>query len=218
MLVGKNQEGSISVIVAVLMSLLFISASVFGLWAFTQSQTYKNDVDAIVEDEVALAVQAAKTAKDAEFVEIQKSPTKTFTSSSTYGSLKFSYPKTWSLYNEDGSSGTEFSLYGHPNIVHDTSNGVPFALTVQVVSKSYDTVLESFSRNIESGSVIAKAFRPEKVKNVLGSRLSGEIDRDVTGTTIVLPLRDKTIVFTTQSTEYLSDFNNIILPSISYAP
>ena len=65
----SKEEGSISVILAVLFGLLFVSASIFGVWAFSSRQDYKDNVDAKIDDAVVIAVQQTETAKDVEFVE-----------------------------------------------------------------------------------------------------------------------------------------------------
>jgi len=218
MIKTMNQHGGLSVILAGVFGLLSMLFLIFGLWAFSERSTYKNDADKLIADEVSLAVQAAESAKDAEFVEKEKAPNLTYTGSATFGSFTFSYPKTWSLYSQDKSSGNEFSVYGAPGIVPSVSSGQSFALRLDISTKSYDTELQSIQRLIESGNTVASAYRPEKLPQVLGTRITGEISSGISGSMVLLPLRDKTIKIYTESTEFLGDFTNIILPSIMYVP
>ena len=213
-----NQRGGISVILAGVFGLLSVLLLVFGVWAFSERSTYKNDVDKIVADEVAIAKQAAETAKDAEFVELEKAPNRTYTGSETYGSFQFSYPKTWSLYEEEGRSGSVLSVYGFPGIVPGTSSDRQYAIRLEITSKTYDSELSAIQRDIESGKVTADAYRPDRLPDVLGTRVSGEIQTGINGSMVLLPLRDKTIKIYTESSEFLGDFTNIVLPSINYIP
>lgn len=218
MIMMRNQRGGISVVLAVVFGLLSVLFLVFGVWAFSERSTYKNDVDAIVADKVVLAVQSAETAKDAEFVELEKAPNRVYTGSATYGSFQFSYPKTWSLYEEEGRSGAVLNVYGFPGIVPGVSSKRPYAIRLEISTKSYDSELSSLQKSIESGKVTAAAYRPAKLQDVLGTRISGEIATGVNGSMVLLPLRDKTIKIFTESNEFIGDFTNIILPSISYIP
>lgn len=218
MINNKNQSGFISVVLAVAFGLLFVSASVFGFWAFSERGDYKNNVDAKIEDAVTLAVQKAESAKDVEFLEKEKSPVRRYSGSSTYGSLSFEYPKTWSVYVEESSSGTVLDLYAHPFVVPDTGLKQPYALRAQIISTSYDKEVESITRDVEKGTLSSEAYRPAKVQNALGIKATGEISRDLQGSMILLPLRDKTIKVFTESVEFLGDFNTIVLPSITFVP
>lgn len=213
-----RERGSISVVLAVIFGLLFVSTSVFSIWAFTGMQDYKNNVDKKVEDASALAVQKAESAKDVEFLEKEKSPLRSYTGSATYGSLSFDYPKTWSVYVEESASGTVLDLYAHPFVVPDTGSKQPYALRAQIVSTAYDSESAKLLRLVEGGELTATAFRPESVQNALGLKYTGQIERDISGSLILLPLRDKSIKVFTESEEFLKDFNNIIVPSISFIP
>ena len=39
-----------------------------------------------------------------------------------------------------------------------------------------------------------------------------------TGAMLIIPVRDKTLQIYTESSDYLSDFNNIVLPSLTFVP
>jgi hypothetical protein len=212
-----KEEGSISAVLAALFGLFFIISAGFGAWAFSERQSYKNDVDAKIETAVDVATEKAKTAKDTEFVEQQKLPTRTYTGSATYGSLTFAYPKTWSVYAEDGGA-TAVDVYAHPDVVPGLRSGQPYALRVEVVNTPYDQAISANERYLKDGTLTATAFRAKKVPDTLGTRFDGQLTRDVAGAVVYLPLRDRTIRITTQSPQFLNDFNNIILPSITFVP
>lgn len=213
-----NKSSHLSLILAIVFGLLFVFSSIFGIWAYFGMQDYKNNVDQKIADASAVAVQQAETAKDAEFVEKEKSPVKTYKGPATYGSLTFSYPKTWSVYAEESASGTVLDVFAFPDVIPGFKNDQTYALRIEITSQTYDSEVKKFDRDIESGAVTAAAFRPAKVSNVLGLRLDGAIERDVQGAMVVLPLRDRTIKIYSEIPQYVTDFNNIILPSITFVP
>lgn len=214
----NDQRGSVAVILAGAFGLLFVIALIFGFWAFSERNTYKNDTDELIDDAVVIAVQDAETAKDVEFTEREKLPTRTFTASATYGSLSFSYPKTWSVYLEESSSGVVVDIYAHPNVLPGFKSEQPYALRAEITSTSYEREVEDLEREIADGSLSVTAFRPDKVRSVLGIKAEGEIRRDVQGAIVLLPLRDRTIKVYTESREFLNDFNAIIVPSLNFIP
>lgn len=217
MLMNK-ENGSISVILAVVFGLFFLLALIFGGWAFTSRQDYKNNVDQKISDANKVAVQEAETAKEAEFVEREKSPVRTYTGPVTYGAVSFEYPKTWSLYEVKAASGTVLDLFGFPLVVPGVTNDQTYAIRTEIVSQTYDTVVKQFDKDVKSGAVTSTAYRPEKVPSVLGVRLDGTIERDVQGAMVILPLRDRTIKIYTEIPQFVGDFNNILLPSLTFVP
>ncbi len=214
----EQSRRSVSGILAVLFGLGMVVFIALFVWAFAGQQDYKNNVDQKVAEATVVAVQEAESAKDVEFLEKEKKPYETYRGSSTYGSLSFEYPKTWSLYVEESTSGTVLDLYAHPVVVHDTSADIPYAFRVEITSRSYDTELSSFESDIEKGVVRAEAFRASSVPDALGVKLTGEIDRNIQGVMVLLPLRDRTIKLFTESTDFANDFNSIILPQLSFIP
>lgn len=214
----NKESGSISVIVAGVLGFFFVMSMVFGLWAFTSRQDYKNNVDEKIADASAVAVLEAESAKDAEFIEKEKSPVRTYTGPATFGSLTFAYPKTWSVYAIEQASGTVLDLFANPGVVPGVKNDQTYALRAEIVSQSYDAVIKTYENDIKTGAVKATAYRPEKVPSVLGLRLDGEIDNNTQGAAVVLPLRDRTIKIYTEIPQFVGDFNTIVLPSVTFVP
>ncbi len=214
----NKEQGSVSVLLAGIFGVLFLGSTVFAFWAFAGRQDYKNNVDEKIADASAIAVQEAETAKDAEFVEKEKSPLRTYKGPATYGSVSFDYPKTWSVYAEEGTSGTVLDLYAFPGVVPGISDEKTYALRVEITSQSYDKEIKNYDQEIKTGAVTATAFRPAKVPTALGLRLDGQIEREVEGAVVLLPLRDRTIKIYTEIPEFVGDFNTIILPSLTFIP
>jgi len=218
----KLQGGYVSgtLIALIVVSVLLVGSLAFGMWAFVSRQDYKNNSDkkaAAAADQRQAEVEATMTAK---FIEEEKKPYTSHKSPDQYGSIEVVYPKTWSVYVEEGSSGgTPVNNYFHPRAVPDTGKPAnSFALRIQVVDDSYDRVVKTFESDVRSGKVSASPYSLPKVSSVIGTRFDGQVERDKQGSMVILPLRNMTIKVWTESPNYLEDFNNIILPNLTFAP
>ncbi len=219
-----NQIGAAPalVIACFLLALLLIAAAVFGWWAYQGRQDYKNHVDQRVAAASAQAKADQKTADSKTFAEAAKSPTKTYSGAATYGTLSFSYPKTWDAYVDDTNLNQPLNSYYYPDYVPATTANLAYALRVQLLSDSYDSVINSFSGTIKQGKLSAVAYIPPKMKDVknaqLGTRLDGTLAQNIQGAMVVVRVRDKTLKIWTESSNFMADFNNTVLPSLTYVP
>lgn len=215
----RNQVGSISiaVVVAVAMTLFFFAATGFGVWAFLGRQDFKDNVDEKIAQAVEVAKTETGTVKEAEFAERDKSPTKIFRGSETFGALRFSYPRTWSAYLVNGAGSTPVDATLHPDLVTNNKD-TAFALRLQILESAYDSEVKEFETDIEEGRVTSSPYSLKQVPGVVGVRLSGEIDTRKTGTLVLLPLRDKTIKIWTEGGDFVGDFDKFILESLTFQP
>lgn len=203
----------------IVVSLFLLIALGFGVWAFANMQDYKDHSDRKSAAAVAVAEQRLSAKKDNEFAIAQQQPLRSYTGPAPYGSLKIKYPKTWSAYvgESDSNGGMPINGYFNPGYVPATDNPKNlYALRVQIVSKSYDSVAKTFQGNIKSGKLKATAYIPENAKSVTGLRLDGQIATDKSGSMVIMPLRDKTLELWTESPSFIDDFNNYILPNFTF--
>lgn len=213
-----SHQGSKMTIVLAITVLLFIGTLIFAIWAYGGMQDNKNNVDKKVQAAVTAAEQQLSVKKDQQFAEELKSPNKTYQGPDTFGSISFKYPKTWSgQVTVDDKGSTPVDGYFHPGVIPALDSSTAFALRVQIVSDSYDTVLSQFSNQASDSTIKISPYRAAKVKSVLGSIVTGAINDGQKDTMVVLPLRDKTIEISTQSDQYRGDFNNI-MKSFSFSP
>jgi hypothetical protein len=219
-----NQNGSVN---ALLLPLLIavvalVVVAVFGAWSFSSRQTYKNDSNQQVAKAVETAKQQNTTQLTAAFNQQEKSPLDSYSGPETYGSIVLQYPKTWSAYID--STGTGAALidgYFDPAIVPAIQDqNSTFALRIQVVNSTYSQELQQFSGGQQSGVDTITPYSLPKVPSVVGVEVTGQLpnDNNVTGTMVVLPLRNETITVWTEGTQFLSDFNGFILPNLSFSP
>ena len=219
----KDQNGSVASFVLIFVLVLaFLGAAVFGGWAYMSRQDYKDNSD----KKAAAVVDAAKKDQEAElqksFDEKEKLPNKTYKGSTTYGTVTFAYPKTWSAYVDETSTSEPINGYFHPDIVPGVQSKTAYALRVQLVNTDYSSVVKQHDAQVKDGSAKASAYVPPKMVGVTnvqpGTRLDGTLDQDTNGSMVIIKVRDKTLQIYTESNDYLSDFTNTVLASLSFAP
>lgn len=200
---------------------LLIGAIVFGGWAFSSRQDYKNNVDAKITAAVNQAKQQEGAVKDQQFAEASKSPLKAYNGPEAYGSLAVNYPKTWSGYVDDSGQGNAVvDGYFAPGVVPPiNSQSSVFALRLQVLNTSYSQTLQGLQSQQQSGKLTINTYALPKLAKVVGVEVTGQLSGSNSSTTmVVLPLRSETLEISTQGNQYLSDFNNYILPNFSFSP
>ena len=216
-----GESGNVLLIPVIALTVLFIGAAVFAVWAFGGRQDYKNHSDAKVASAVAANKEVVQAADAKQFAEAAKNPLKTYTGPDAYGSVKVTYPKTWSAYVDTTGSSTPLDAYFHVDYVPSTQSKQPYNLRVQVVANNYSNQLSQFTSLAKLGKVTVAPYSLPKVPKAAGSVLTGQVfpgNQAANGTLIMLPLRDKTLKVWTESPTYLADFNTYILPNLSFIP
>jgi hypothetical protein len=226
---NQNGVGSLPLLFGLTLVFLVV-AIIFGAASFSKEQDYKNNVDAKIATAVTAAKQQQSAADTAANAKANELPLRTYNGPEAYGSLVVSYPKTWSAYVDDtggssGSSNVPVDGYFDPGTVPSISSNANsvFALRVQVLNQAYSQVLSSFSSQFSGGSApTITTYSLPKVPQAVGVEVNGALSSNgnnpVTGTMVVLPLRADTLEIWTEGTQYISDFNNNILPNFSFSP
>ncbi len=218
----SNQDGEINMLLVplVLVTLLFLAAAGFGLWAYSSRTDYKNNSDQKVAAAVETARKQEGIAKDKAFAEREKNPLTTYQGPSAFGSVRVNYPKTWSTYVHS-TAGTPLDTYFAPRAVPTVEdvNSV-YSLRIQVLAQPYTEIMQALEDQIKTQTITATPFAFPKVPDVIGTRLNGQInsEKKTTGSMIIMPLRDKTLEVYTESPEFLNDFNNTIIPQLVFSP
>ncbi len=213
----NDQRGAINILIIplIISIILFFSALAFGVWAYMERAEYKEKSDKKVAAAVAVAVERTKTDKDNEFVEKEKEPLRQYTGPEALGSISVKYPKTWSIYTDENNN--RMTILGNPKTVPADPKSA-YALKIEVVERSYDSEAKNYDNSVKAGKLRATAYSLPKLPKVVGVRMDGEVDFNKQGAIVLLPLRDKTIKISTQSTQFLNDFNKNILPNIVFSP
>jgi len=218
-MINRDERGSIVLyIVLGLFVVLFASATAFGVWAYGSRQDYKDNSDQKAAAAVAVAVKNEDKTKDAEFVEREKNPLRTYTGPEQYGKVSIQYPKTWSAAITEAASNNVIDGYLHPSFVPGFQSNTNFALRLQVLQSPYDAVLKQFDSAVRGGQVKVTPYVAPKQPGITGARIEGQLTPQKKGTMVLLPLRDKTIKLWTESDQFVGDFNNIILANLTFQP
>src|SRR5690606_27108300 len=213
----KNQSGAMNVLLVplIISSLLLVATIGFAAWAFTERQTYKNDVDGLIATAIEINSKEVSDQKDNEFLEREKYPLDTFEGGSQHGAIKVSYPKTWSAHITETQDTAEYVF--SPRYVSGDQNESR-ALKIVVENNPYSQALAIYDGQLLNGELKAKAYSLPKVRNVVGTRFDGAIEPGKQGSVLLLPLRDKTIKIFNEVPGVSNDFNKIILENLSFNP
>lgn len=220
----QGEQGSMNVLLVpvILLAVLFVAAASFAVWSFQSRQDYKNHSDAKVAAAVAVNKQQVQADDAKNFAEEAKKPLKPYIGPEQYGSLRILYPKTWSSYVDVSNAATQpLDAYFHDDYVPATEMKQTYQLRVRVVAQSYSTLLNQLSSQIKAGKATAAPYALPKVPDVAGTRLDGNViptNSQLTGTLILLPMRDKTLQIWTESPTYLPDFTGNILANMTFSP
>lgn len=213
-----DSRGSVLVILSIIFLVIGLLGAIgFAVWAFSERQDYKNNVNS----KIITAVQANTKKVQAEdataFAEELKNPLKTFVGPEAFGTINISYPKTWSVYAIAGGGNSPVDLYAYPDVVPSVNDQASsFALRVQVVEQKYSAVLQQYSGQQKQGKLAVVPYVLPKVPGVTGVRLDGQLTQNKQGSMVILPIRDKTLKIWTESNTFLDDFNDKILPNASF--
>lgn len=202
----------------IVVGVLFLGTAGFAVWAYMGRQDYKNNSDQKVEVAVEKAVEETEATEAIKYAEEAKNPLKTYVGPSAYGAVTLQYPKTWSSYVVLAGTGP-LNAYFHPDYVSDVGDdNNSYALRVQIVSRAYATIVRGYDSEVKTGKVTAVPYSLPKVPSVAGIRFDGQITPKKRGTLIVLPLRNVTLQISTESTDFVRDLDNIILPNLIFSP
>lgn len=200
-----NQRGTMNplLIPLILTVILFIGTCVSTFVYYSRYIDQKDNVDAKIASAVELAESEQKTKLEAEFREKEKLPNKTYTSPALYGSVKLTYPKTWSSFVDDNGNSLEY--YAHPDVV--PSKGVNFALRMSVSEKAFATEVKRYEQLVKNGDLTAQSIA---VAGTTGTRFDGLLKKDQEGILVMFPLRDTTLKVWTENKDYKGDFESVL--------
>lgn len=189
-----------------------IGFAVAGISYYTKFVDQRDNNQPKIDAAVVAAEETQRKELEAEFAEKEKEPNRLYTGPAELGSVKISYPKTWSAF-VDGSAGREVQFYGHPSFV--PADGVNYALRMSVVSREFSSEIKRYDAAVKKGDLKASAVR---ISGKNGVRLDGFLKPDQEGSMVIFQLRDKTLSVWTESKDYRKDFNNIVIKQLSFVP
>lgn len=209
--VKKDNSGLIKTIIIIAVSLLAVTFIGLFIWMTMQYSEVSADVQGQIDVAVAKAKDEQAQKDEAEFLEREKYPYKTFAGPADYGQLTFEYPKTWSVYvAADASSGGDFKAYFNPNQVEAVGNNTINALRVTIRNVSFENVTAEYQKFMEkkdSNLTMATVT----FNGITGNRYTGTIpNTDLSGYIVTFKIRDKTAILQTDSVLFQADFDKLL--------
>lgn len=214
----SRQAGLVNplLITSILLSLLSAGLGGVAIWAYGNYADQKNNVDSKISAAVVDVKKLQSDADEKAFAEREKKPTRAFVGPDDFGRVSFQYPKTWSVYvAKDGSGGSAYEAYLHPGVVPPVSSTTPYAARVVVESRQYEAILKTYESLVKKGTLKSS---PVTIGSFSGVRLDGEFTKDRKGSAVIFKIRDKTLTLASDAEAFRSDFDNIILKSLTFNP
>lgn len=149
--------------------------------------------------------KAQKAADEASARVAAETPYDTYTAPSAFGDFVIKYPKDWSSWVKEVAGGsTQVEFIATPDIVKVLpDNSINYAQHITLVNNTYENVKVSYDQRIKAKKVTAASAT---VSGISGTRYTGDYDTRHTGIVVLVPVRDKTMVFTCENTRYQSEF------------
>ena len=207
----KDVAGLIKTIVIILLALVSVAFIGLFIWMMGQYHEAQSDLDGKIAIAVAEAKDEQAQKDEADFLEREKVPVRSFSGPADYGELSFSYPKTWSLYvAEDASNGGNYIAYFNPIQVDPLARESINALNLTIRNQSFESVVESYKGQVE-GKEPAMTVETITVNGATANRYVGKIPgTEHNGIVVMIKIRDKTVILQTDSMLFEADFNALI--------
>ncbi len=211
----KDIAGLIKTIAIVALSLVAVTFIGLFIWMTIQYTNVSTDVSGQIEIAVAEAKDEQATKDEAERLEAEKYPYKTFAGPADYGQLSFEYPKTWSVYIAAAatSSTGDFNAYMNPVQVDAVGKETVNALRVTIRDESIDEVSKEYQKAMEkrNSNLTMESVTIGKSGNITANRYTGTIpNTSLSGYIVTFKIRDKTAVLQTDSVLFKDDFDKLL--------
>jgi hypothetical protein len=198
-------------IIFVLLLLLGLGTAGFGILTLTfatKASTATKTLEAQKAAAAAAAKDEQKKADDAAALHANESPFRAYTAPGPYGGFVISFPKTWSSYVDEEPQGTQVKLILNPEFIRRI-NGTDQKNATQVtfIEQTKEKYLSQFAGNLKKG---AQKQSDTTVSGQAAYNLTGTFPDRRTVHMVVVPVRDKVLVFSNENSQYEAEFNQIL--------
>lgn len=161
-----------------------------------------------VNEAAAKARADQKKLDDEANAKINGSPFRAYTAPPQFGSFVINFPKHWSSYLSEETSGAQVQLLLNPDFVRKINGkDAPMATKVALVNRTKDQYLSQFTEPMK-----------KKTLQQTTTKVSEQTAYDITGTfsdrktirQVVVPIRDKVLVFSIENSAHVKEFDEIL--------
>jgi hypothetical protein len=198
----------------ILIAILALGAAGFGVMAmvyFNKASVATKTLETQKAAAVDKAKIAQKKADDEANTIANESPFRSYVAPVEFGSFEIKFPKNWSASIDQEKNGTQINLIINPDFVRRTNGTDELVATkVTLIERPQDQYMSTFSSLVKSGTLKQADI------TVSGQRafdLTGRFSDKRTSRLVIVPVRDKVLVFTNENSKYGNEFNQIIAQS-----
>ncbi len=209
-----TQRGEINLhlVLTIFLGVGMVLFGVLAVIAYRDNTYIKTNLSQLNAKAAAEAAAKQKQADDLAHIKANEEPYRTYVAEPLNGGFQLQIPKNWSLYTANGVSATvQLDLAANPDVVvvNQGSGAVnTHAFHLQLRKQSLNAVSKTFEKNIKNKTLGSKAVT---VSGIRGTWFEGAIDQQRhNGVVVVLPVRDKTLVISTETRNFLNEFNKIL--------
>jgi hypothetical protein len=213
---GGSSRGA-GPIMIVLVIIFGLGTLIFAMLTLAEAGKATNAQNVLDHDISVSATNAAaiqkKTDTKAETA-ANESPFRSYTAPELDGSFVINFPKDWSGWVDQESSGTKVDLIINPNFVQiDNGTADLAACTVQLIDQDSTDYMSGYSGNVQSGQLTQTNI---SVSGITSYNLTGDFGDGRTTRMVVVPVRDQVIVFTNENGSYGPEFSEILAQAKIY--
>ncbi len=210
----KDIAGLVKTIVIIVVSLIAVTFIGLFIWMLMERNEAQSDLDGKLAVAAAEAKDEQAKKDEAEFLEREKYPYKTFSGPADYGQLTFEYPKTWSLYiAAAATAGGDFNAYLNPIQVDAVGKETINALRVTIRDKSFDEVTQEYQKAMDrkNSNLTMASTTIGANNNITANRYTGTIPgTELSGYIVTFKIRDKTAILQTDSVLFQADYDKLL--------
>jgi hypothetical protein len=208
-----SRSGS-SPLMIILIGLLGIGTVAFAAMTFvfySRAQLVSKDVSGQKAAAAAVARADQKKADDAAYIIANESPYRSYVAPTEFGSFEIKFPKSWSASVDQEKSGTQVKLTLNPDFIRRTNSVDELAgAVVTLKEQDQNTFLSPYTPMVKRGTLKQADMT---ISGQKAYSLTGAFTDKRTTRLVVVPVRDKVIVFTNENGKYADEFNQILAQS-----
>ncbi|MDB5178461.1 MAG: hypothetical protein JWN01_404 [Patescibacteria group bacterium] len=208
---GGSSSNPLLFILIVILGIGAVTFAILAVVAYGNASTATKTVNAQKETAAAKAKIEQKKADDFANTIANESPFRSYVAPVEYGSFEIKFPKNWSSFIDQEKSGKQIDLILNPDFVRRiNATDELSAARVLLQETSAETFMAAFSSQIKRGALKQTDIT---VSGQHAYDLNGQFQDRRTTREVVIPVRDKVLVFINENNRYSTEFNQILAQS-----